>query len=136
MEYIAISNNIKITPRKVRLVVDAVKKQEIKAAISALTVMDKRAAGPIKKAIDSAIANAVNNFSAKKDDLVIKDIMVTDGTTLKRFHFAGRGRTRPYQRRSSHIRVILSDNKIKNQEPKTKTREDVQKEEKKKGETK
>jgi large subunit ribosomal protein L22 len=111
MEYIAIAKNIKISPRKMRLVVDGVKKQNVKAALSSLTVMNKRASGPIGKAINSAIANATNNFKANRDELVIKDIMVTDGAVLKRFHYAGRGRTRPYKRRASHIRVVLMDNK-------------------------
>lgn len=111
MEYIAIAKNIKISPRKVRLIADSVKKQNLKAALSVLSVMNKRAAGPVKKAIDSAIANATNNFQAKKEELIIRDILIGEGTAMKRFHFAGRGRTRPYKRRTSHIRVILADNK-------------------------
>ena len=111
MEYIAIAKNIKMSPRKVRLVADGVKSKRLTAAISALTVMNQRAADPIKKALDSAIANATNNFQAKKDELTIRDIIIGEGTSMKRFHFAGRGRTRPYKRRTSHIRVILSDNK-------------------------
>ncbi len=109
MEYIAIAKNIKITPRKVRLIAAGVKKYNLNAALSALTVMNKRAAGPIKKTLDSAVANAVNNFKVKKEDLSIKDIIIEESLSLKRFHFAGRGRTRPYKRRSSHIRVILTD---------------------------
>ncbi len=113
MEYIAIARNIKMSPRKVRWVADGVKKQKLKAAFSALTVMNKRAADPIRKAIDSAIANAKNNFQANSEALTIKDIIVYEGLVLKRYHFAGRGRMRPYKRRSSHIRVILSDGVIK-----------------------
>lgn len=113
MEYVAIAKNIKISPRKVRLVADGVKKQNLKAALTILTVMNKRASGPIKKAIDSAVANAINNFHANRELLTIKDIIVGEGTALKRYHFAGRGRTRPYKRRASHIRVILTDNQLK-----------------------
>ncbi len=113
MEYIAIAKNIKISPRKVRLVADYVKKQKLPVAFSMLSLMTQRSAGPIKKALDSAVANATNNFAAKKDDLSIRDIIVGEAVTAKRFHFAGRGRSRPYQRRSSHIRVILMDNKVK-----------------------
>lgn len=114
MEYIAIAKNIKMSPRKVRLVADGVKKKKLSVAISALGVLNQRAAGPIKKAIDSAIANATNNFAAKRDDLTISDIIIGEGVSMKRFHFAGRGRTRPYKRRTSHIRVILSDGKSVN----------------------
>jgi len=74
----------------------------------------------LKKALDSAIANAVNNFKVDRQNLKIKDIIVTEGLSLKRFHFAGRGRIRPYKRRASHIKVILADNNIKNQKLKIK----------------
>ncbi len=109
MEYIAIAKNIKISPRKMRLVADGVKKQTIANALASLTVMDKRASTPIQKALNSAIANAANNFNARKDALSIHDIIITEGVSAKRFHFAGRGRTRPYKRRQSHIRVVLTD---------------------------
>lgn len=109
MEYIAIAKNIKISPRKMRLVANEVKKQNISNALASLTVMNKRAAGPIQKALNSAIANAANNFNARKDALSIHDIIITEGLAAKRFHFAGRGRSRPYKRRQSHIRVVLTD---------------------------
>jgi large subunit ribosomal protein L22 len=73
--------------------------------------MDKRASGPLKKAIDSAIANAVNNFKAEKEILSIKDIIVNEGVSMKRYHYAARGRIRPYKKRTSHIHVVLTDNK-------------------------
>ena len=104
---IAESKNVKISPRKVRLVVDAVKKHQLKLALAELSLLDKRAANPIKKTIESAIANAVNNLKLNKDDLFIQEINVVEGITYKRYHFAGRGRTRPYKKRASHIRVVL-----------------------------
>lgn len=114
MEYIAIEKNIKMTPRKMRLVADGVKKHNLNKALLVLTVAEKRAAGPLKKAIESALANAVNNFKAIRDNLAIRDIIITEGPSMKRYHFAARGRTRPYKKRTSHIRVILTDNNIKN----------------------
>ena len=134
MEYIAIAKNIKMSPRKVRLIADGVKKKNLAVALQSLMVMNKRAADPIKKAIDSAVANATNNFSAKKEDLSIRDIIIGEGVSMKRFHFAGRGRTRPYKRRTSQIRVILADSKLKTENLKLKTEDKVQKE--KKGESK
>ena len=110
MEYQAVARNIKISPRKVRLVVDSVKKQNLNKTLSVLSLMPKRAALPVKKAIDSAIANAVNNFKVNREALSIRDIIVDEGARLKRYHFAARGRVRPYKRRTSHIRVILTDN--------------------------
>ena len=115
MEYIAIAKNIKISPRKVRLVVAGIKKKNLSSANAVLSVMNKRAAFPIRKALDSAIANAVNNFKADKTNLTIRDVIVSAGVSMKRYHFAARGRTRPYKRRTSHIRVVLADN-IQNKE--------------------
>jgi large subunit ribosomal protein L22 len=114
MDYIAVSKNIKTAPRKIRLVVESVKRNDLKTALSSLSIMGKRGAMPIKKTIDSAIANAVNNFKANKDSLKIKEILVTEGASMKRYHFAARGRVRPYKRRTSHVRVVLTDNETQN----------------------
>lgn len=110
MEYQAVTKNVKVSPRKVRLVADSVRDLTIPQAITALLVSRKRGAPSIKKTLESAIANAVNNKSAKKDDLKIKTINITEGIMYKRYHFAGRGRTRPYTKRTSHINVVLEDN--------------------------
>lgn len=127
MEYIAITKNIKMSPRKMRLVVDGVKKNNAKNAVMVLNVLKKRAAGPLRKTIESAMANAVNNFKAEKNDLLIKEITVTEGVSMKRFHFAARGRSRPYKRRTTHVRVILADNLVK-AEPKVEEKVEVKKE--------
>ena len=71
--------------------------------------MSKRAAIPMKKTLDSAMANAVKNFNAQKENLFIKEVRIDGGVVYKRYHFAGRGRTRPYKKRTSHIKVILED---------------------------
>ena len=109
MEYNASAKNIKVSPRKVRLVADSVRDLSIAQALTALMVSRKRGAISLKKALQSAVANAVNNNNAKKDDLKIKEINVTEGIRYKRYHFAGRGRTRPYMKRTSHINVVLED---------------------------
>ncbi len=109
MEYKAEAKNIKISPRKVRLVADSVKGLQLDQMIASLTVLNKRAADPIRKTLESAIANAVNNFQASRGDLKLKEIMIGEGIMYKRYHFAARGRVRPYLRRTSHIRVILED---------------------------
>jgi large subunit ribosomal protein L22 len=109
MEYTALAKNIKVSPRKVRIVADGIRNLSIASAQTSLMVSRKRGAVSLKKALDSAIANAVNNKSAKKDELKIKEINITEGIKYKRYHFAGRGRTRPYQKRTSHINVVLED---------------------------
>lgn len=109
MEYKAEAKNIKMSPRKVRLVADSVRNMRLDQAIASLTVLNKRAADPLRKTLESAIANAINNFQASRGDLKIKEIMIGEGIMYKRYHFAARGRVRPYLRRTSHIRVILED---------------------------
>lgn len=113
MQYTATAKNIKVSPRKVRLVADSIRELSIARALTALMVSRKRGAVSLKKAMDSAVANAVNNSNAKKDDLKIKEINVTEGIRYKRYHFAGRGRTRPYMKRTSHINIVLEDSIIR-----------------------
>jgi large subunit ribosomal protein L22 len=112
MKYTATAKNIKISPRKMRLVVDSVKKQAVPVALMSLGGMSNRAAVPIKKALESAMANAVNNFKAEKTNLSITEILIGEGITYKRFHYAGRGRTRPYKKRTSHVTVVLEDKTV------------------------
>ena len=109
MEYRAVAKFIKISPRKVRLVADAVRKLSIEEARVSLEELNNRAAGPLLKTLNSAVANAVNNGSANKGDLTIHEINITEGVRYKRYHYAGRGRIRPYVRRTSHIYVTVAD---------------------------
>lgn len=109
MEYRAVAKFIKVSPRKVRLVADAVKKLSIEDARVSLEELNNRAAEPLLKVLNSAVANAVNNGSANKGDLTIKEINITEGVRYKRYHYAGRGRVRPYVRRTSHIYVTVAD---------------------------
>lgn len=113
MEYIAVAKNIKISPRKVRLVIDSIRKHELNDVLAYLSLMNKRAAIPVAKVIKSAIANAKNGTQTEKESLTIKEIMVNEGIMAKRYHYAGRGRMRPYKKRTSHITVILTEKAIK-----------------------
>lgn len=108
MQYIAKSRTIKMSPRKIRLVVDKIRNLDLIKALTYLDFIEKRASVPVRKTIKSAVANAVNNFKAKREDLLIKEIQVFDGVSYKRYHFAARGRVRPYKRRTSNITVILT----------------------------
>lgn len=105
--FTAEAKNLKVSPRKMRLVVDGVKMLPVERAVAALSVANKRAAGPIKKALESAIANAVHNGKIEKKDLFISEMFVNEGIAYKRYHFAARGRIRPYKKRTSHLKVIL-----------------------------
>ncbi len=105
--YTAEAKNLKISPRKVRLVVEGIKKMPIQSAVAALELSPKGASTPIKKALLSAVANAVHNGQVDKANLFISEMFVNEGIVYKRFHYAGRGRIRPYQKKTSHLKVIL-----------------------------
>lgn len=124
MEYKAVAQNIKVTPRKARLVADAVRGLSVANALSQLNVLHKRAAVPLKKVLDSAVANAVHNGKEGKGDLVIKEIMVNEGISYKRYHFAARGRIRPYKKRTSNIRVVVASKKAEVKETVVETKKE------------
>lgn len=110
MQVQAITRDIRISPRKVRLVADAVRGAgSVDEAIATLSLLDKRGATAIAKTIKSAVANAVTNAKLDKENLMIHAIEVTEGQALKRYHPSTRGRIHPYKRRASHIRVVLGE---------------------------
>jgi len=107
---------IRTSPRKVRLVVETIKNLSPQRALDYLKFINKRAAKPLSKLIQSAIANAKNNLGLKPEDLKFKEIQVGEGPTLKRWRAISRGRAHPIMKRASHIKVILES---KNQKSKT-----------------
>jgi len=107
MEIRAVAKSVRISPRKVRLVADAVSKLSVTQAIHVLQTTQKRAATPIRKTLQSAVANAVNTKQLEEDTLKIHSIQVTEGAVFKRFRPSTRGRIHPYKKRSSHITVTL-----------------------------
>ena len=111
--YRAESKNLKISPRKMRLVVDGIRRMPITRALATLELSPKGASEPIKKALMSAIANAVHNGKVEKTDLEIFEMFVNEGLVYKRFHYAGRGRIRPYQKKTSHLKVVLKVKEVK-----------------------
>lgn len=111
----AIAKGIRISPRKVGVVASLVKKRTVSEALTILEHTERKAAQPITKLINSAVANARHNLKLSADEiqnLNIKTIMVTEGTSLKRYKFVGTGRRarpRPMLKRSSHVTVILGN---------------------------
>jgi large subunit ribosomal protein L22 len=99
-------SNYRQSPRKVRLVTDAVKGKSVADADATLTYMVKRGALPIQKLIKSAAANAVN-AGADVATLVVKNIEVNKGLVLKRSMPRAMGRATPINKRSSHVTVTL-----------------------------
>jgi large subunit ribosomal protein L22 len=96
------------TPRKVSLVAGLVRGRSVADALVILEHTPKRAALPVKKAIASAQANAVNTHGLDGKTLQIKTLSVTTGPRLKRFKPASRGRALPFQKKSSHILVEVA----------------------------
>ena len=113
MEIIAQTKSVRISPRKVRLVADAVRKLSVEQALQALAVVKKRGSLVIEKTLRSALANAVNNKNLSEESLFIKAIDVTEGPALKRFHASTRGRVHPFKKKSSHIRIVLAEKAAK-----------------------
>jgi len=107
----AILKNYRQSPRKVRLIADLVRGKRVNEALATLQFVDKRAAGPFAKVINSAKANAVQ---AGKDveKLVISKVTVDKGPTFKRFMPRARGSASPINRRNSHITVELSEKAV------------------------
>lgn len=103
---------IRTSPRKIGLVVAAIKNLTPTDAIEHLSFLNKRAAGLVAKVIKQAIANAENNFHLKREDLEFKQILVKKAPTLKRGRPVSRGRMHPILKRSCHLEVILKSKKL------------------------
>lgn len=111
MEIKAESKTERISPRKVMLVADTLKNKSIEDALRILMLIRKRGAKPLYKLLKSAVANAVHNAKKNKDLLSIKSIYVVPGPMLKRFRPSTKGRIHPFKKRSSHIKIVLTDDK-------------------------
>ncbi len=99
-----------MSPRKIRLVTDLIKKMKPVDAVEKLPFVQKRAGEAVAKVIKSALANA-RNQGASDVDLIFKEIQVGEGPRLKRGRAASRGRWHPFKHRMSHIRVVLVSGK-------------------------
>lgn len=117
MEIKASLNQLRMSPRKVRLVADVVRKMKTDKALDQLRFGNKKAALPLLKLVESAIANAVNNYDLDKDNLFIKSIMINEGATLKRWTPKAHGRATTIRKRSCHIHLTLDE--LKDSGPKT-----------------
>ena len=108
-EVIAIAKNLRVSPKKVRLIARNFSGKEARSALNSLKFVQKKAAVPLSKVIKSAIANAENNKQLKGQELVIKAIMVDEGPTLKRIRPVSRGAAHQILKRTSQIKVVLEE---------------------------
>lgn len=101
-------SNYRIAPRKVRLVADMIRGKSIEQAQIILVNVSKKAKHPLAGLLDSAIANAKNNFNIEKDGLMVKEIRVDQGFVLKRSMPMSKGSAFPIKKRTSHISLVLA----------------------------
>lgn len=107
MKITAEQKYIRISPRKLRLVVDGLRGMHPEAAMTELGYMTRNAAEPVRKVIRQALANAVNNLNLNPGSLRISEILVDEGATYKRWQAVSRGRAHSILKRTSSVKVIL-----------------------------
>lgn len=110
MEAIARTTGIRVSTRKVRLVADAIRNMPVAKAMQVLMATQKHGASVLIKTLKSAVANAVQK-GAQEEDLVIARLDVDGGPTLRRMHIGSRSHVRMYTKRSTHVRIVVSDAK-------------------------
>jgi large subunit ribosomal protein L22 len=125
MSAVAHQRGVRISPRKVAVVAALVRGRSVDDAITILEYTPRRAAGPVKDAIKSAAANAEHNHNYKPGSLEITEISVTSGPRLKRYIPAARGRARRFQRKTSHIKVVVDGQQRQAKKPAVKTDEET-----------
>lgn len=109
MQVSAVAKFVRLSPQKARLLVNQVRNLPVERAIDMLKFSKLKAALPVRKTLESAIANAEHNESADIDDLWISEIMVDEAPTIKRFRARAKGRGTRIFKRNCHITVSVSD---------------------------
>jgi large subunit ribosomal protein L22 len=109
MEVSATLKQAHISPQKARLVADQVRGMPVENALNLLMFSRKKAAGMLRKVLESAIANAEHNEGADIDELKVDSIFVNEGRTMKRFRARAKGRGTRILKRNSHITVTVGD---------------------------
>ncbi|PJE65046.1 50S ribosomal protein L22 [Candidatus Saccharibacteria bacterium CG10_big_fil_rev_8_21_14_0_10_47_8] len=107
----ALSKSVHMSPRKVGMVAALVRGRTVADALTILEHTPRRSALAVKNTVKSAKANAEHNHGFKPDTLVITEISVTPGPRFKRYRPAARGRALPFERKTSHIRVVVDGEK-------------------------
>lgn len=103
----AIAKFIRISPSKVRIVLDVIRGKNVDEALAILKNTPKAASEVLIKLVNSAVANAENNLNMSRNDLIVKECFADEGPTLKRIQPTAKGRAFRINKRTSHITVIL-----------------------------
>lgn len=107
----AIARTVRIAPRKVRLVVDLIRGKQVGEAVAILRHTPKAASPVVEKVLKSAVANAEHNYDLDVNSLVVSEVFVDEGPTLKRFRPRAQGRASAINKRTSHITIVVSEKK-------------------------
>ncbi|WP_022791531.1 50S ribosomal protein L22 [Weissella halotolerans] len=100
---------VRVAPRKVRLVLDQVRGKSVDEAFAILQFLPNHSATDVYKVLNSAVANAENNFSLDREDLVVAEAYANEGPTLKRFRPRAKGSASPINKRTSHITIVVKE---------------------------
>ncbi|MET0786398.1 MAG: 50S ribosomal protein L22 [Paenisporosarcina sp.] len=111
MQAKAIARTVRIAPRKVRLVVDLIRGKQIGEAVAILNHTPRSASPVVEKVLKSAVANAEHNYDLDVNKLIISEVFVDEGPTLKRFRPRAMGRASAINKRTSHITIVVSEKK-------------------------
>lgn len=109
MEAKAQAKMVRISSRKVKLVIDLVRGKNIGEAMAILRLTPKAASPVVEKVIKSAVANAEHNYNMDMESLYVKEIFVGEGPTLKRFRPRAQGRASAIMKRTSHITAVVAE---------------------------
>ena len=109
MEARAIAKYIRISPLKVNYIAKEIRGKDVEDALAILEFTPKKGAKELQKVLNSAIANAENNFGLDRDDLYVAEAYANDGPTMKRWRPRARGRAYPILKRSSHIGIVVKE---------------------------
>lgn len=107
----AVLKQVRIAPRKARLVIDLIRGKDVGEAIAILKHTNRGASPIIEKVLKSAIANAEHNYEMDPDNLYVSEAYVNEGITLKRYRPRAQGRASAINKRTSHITVVVSEKK-------------------------
>ncbi|MGM9966232.1 50S ribosomal protein L22 [Rummeliibacillus sp. TYF005] len=107
----AIARTVRIAPRKVRLVVDLIRGKQVGEAVAILRHTPRAASPVVEKVLKSAVANAEHNYDLDVNNLVISEVFVDEGPTMKRFRPRAQGRASAINKRTSHITIVVSEKK-------------------------
>lgn len=111
MQAKAVAKTVRIAPRKARLVVDLIRGKQVGEAVAILNHTQRAASIIVEKVLKSAIANAEHNYEMDANDLIVSQVFVDEGPTMKRFRPRAQGRASQINKRTSHITIVVSEKK-------------------------